>query len=241
MERHGIFLPAGGRVDEVAPLPSWLSATDLGILKEIGVRIELAARQSIFLAPECCRSIWLVHCGTVSLSYGAPDGPTVLLLEAGDLFVMQEGKDGGEQVTALTAATLYRLTGGQAEELVLNYPHLGYRLVELAGRYSARLQYRLAVLMTRPVLQRLAALLVRLARQCGQDRGTGHYLDLDMTHEELARMVGASREMVSKVMRKLRRAGWVDTARRSLVRVDVAALEGFLEDASAPQDAVPHG
>jgi CRP-like cAMP-binding protein len=69
------------------------------------------------------------------------------------------------------------------------------------------LQRQLAELMTKPVKERLALLLLKLATEYGEDRISGtRSLGLAVTHEGLAQLVGASREMVSKVMRQFRDA-----------------------------------
>ncbi|NDU71647.1 helix-turn-helix domain-containing protein [Actinomadura sp. DSM 109109] len=80
---------------------------------------------------------------------------------------------------------------------------------------------------------RVAQRLVELAERFGvpYDGRTGAAADgesvritLNLSQEELAGWVGASREAVSKALRTLRRHGWIETGRRRLIVHDLQAL-----------------
>ncbi|MGP4023834.1 Crp/Fnr family transcriptional regulator [Actinomadura sp. 3N407] len=80
---------------------------------------------------------------------------------------------------------------------------------------------------------RVAQRLVELAERFGvpYDRRTGPgeggesvRITLNLSQEELAGWVGASREAVSKALRTLRAHGWIETGRRRLIVHDLQAL-----------------
>ncbi|NKZ03914.1 Crp/Fnr family transcriptional regulator [Actinomadura latina] len=76
---------------------------------------------------------------------------------------------------------------------------------------------------------RVAQRLVELAERFGvpHPTGTGEEsvrITLNLSQEELAGWVGASREAVSKALRTLRRHGWIETGRRRLIVHDLQAL-----------------
>ncbi|SNS60473.1 cAMP-binding domain of CRP or a regulatory subunit of cAMP-dependent protein kinases [Actinomadura meyerae] len=80
---------------------------------------------------------------------------------------------------------------------------------------------------------RVAQRLVELAERFGVpyvprgETGTGGEsvrITLNLSQEELAGWVGASREAVSKALRTLRRHGWIETGRRRLIVHDLQAL-----------------
>ncbi|MEV4671915.1 MULTISPECIES: Crp/Fnr family transcriptional regulator [Actinomadura] len=83
---------------------------------------------------------------------------------------------------------------------------------------------------------RVAQRLVELAERFGvpyvprggaDEAGTGGEsvrITLNLSQEELAGWVGASREAVSKALRTLRRHGWIETGRRRLIVHDLQAL-----------------
>lgn len=80
---------------------------------------------------------------------------------------------------------------------------------------------------------RVAQRLVELAERFGvpyerreADHGDGQSvrITLNLSQEELAGWVGASREAVSKALRTLRRHGWIETGRRRVIVHDLQAL-----------------
>ncbi|GAA2159382.1 Crp/Fnr family transcriptional regulator [Actinomadura napierensis] len=82
---------------------------------------------------------------------------------------------------------------------------------------------------------RVAQRLVELAERFGQPYegradaasragGQSVRITLNLSQEELAGWVGASREAVSKALRTLRRHGWIETGRRRLIVHDLQAL-----------------
>jgi CRP-like cAMP-binding protein len=114
----------------------------------------------------------------------------------------------------------------QLESLCARHQELAYRVTKFSWRRLARLQQRMAELMTRSVRERLAMLLVRLAAEYGQEGARGvRTLGLNLTHDDLAHLVGSSREMVSKVMGQFRELGWVRSSRKTIELVDLPALE----------------
>ncbi|TDD67341.1 Crp/Fnr family transcriptional regulator [Actinomadura rubrisoli] len=79
------------------------------------------------------------------------------------------------------------------------------------------------------VAQRLVELAERFGvpyERRGQDPGSGQSvrITLNLSQEELAGWVGASREAVSKALRTLRRHGWIETGRRRVIVHDLQAL-----------------
>jgi len=78
---------------------------------------------------------------------------------------------------------------------------------------------------------RLANLLVRLSGDFGKEGERGTEIDLNLTQQDLAKMIGATRETVSHCLARLLEYGAVKR-RRSPIVVDVAALTRFLDEAS---------
>ena len=113
------------------------------------------------------------------------------------------------------------MTQQQMENLLSKYPELSYRVTKFSWRRIARLQQRLAEIMTKSVRVRLATLLTKLADEYGEDTDDGcRSVGLTVTHDDLARLVGSSREMVSKVMGGYRENGLIRSSRRQIELVN---------------------
>jgi CRP/FNR family cyclic AMP-dependent transcriptional regulator len=180
-------------------------------------------------------AIWLIKEGLMSLTYGDVEGKnaTVLLLGPGDLFGALEEispQVNGESVVALKPTVLCRMTQEQMEHLLHKHPEIAYRVTKFSWRRIARLQERLAEIMTKSVRQRLAVLLIKLATEYGQSKNDGVYtLGLTVTHDDLARLVGSSREMVSKVMGQFRELGWIRSSRKTIELLDLPTLQKVVD------------
>ena len=213
------------------PLFSGVSEEELKDLETITVMIKLQPQERILSAHQEERAIWLIKEGLVSLTYGDADGKdaTIMLLRSGDLFgALAEGGEleYGENVVALKPTVLCRMTQEQMESLLHKHPQMAYRVTKLSWHRIARLQQRLADIMTKSVRERLATLLLNLATEYGREQEAGiRSLGLTITHDDLARLVGSSREMVSKVMGSFRELGWIRSSRKTIEILDIASLE----------------
>ena len=76
-----------------------------------------------------------------------------------------------------------------------------------------------------------AALLLRLAKDFGTDTERGTVIDLNLTQQDLAKMIGATRETVSHCLARLLEYGAVKR-RRAPITVSRETLQQFLDEAS---------
>jgi CRP/FNR family transcriptional regulator len=217
------------------PLFSGISKAEMEHLRDVTVMVKLQPEDRILSDPDDPNAIWFIKEGLMSLTYGDAEGKdaTVLLLGPGDLFGAMEGAeslDYSQSLVALKSTVLCRMTQAQMESLLNRYPDIGYRITKFSWRRIARLQQRLAEIMTKPVRVRLATLLLNLAEEYGEDRDDGaRSVGLTISHDDLARLVGSSREMVSKVMGTFRQQGWLRTARKQIDLLDVPTLQSIAE------------
>ena len=72
---------------------------------------------------------------------------------------------------------------------------------------------------------RVAKALLDLGERFGQSMPDGLHVTHDMTQEELAQLVGASRETVNKALADFASRGWLRLESRSVVLLDVERLQ----------------
>jgi CRP-like cAMP-binding protein len=217
------------------PLFSGISRQEMEHLRDVTVMVKLEPENRILADPDDPNAIWFIKEGLMSLTYGDAEGKdaTVLLLGPGDLFGAMEGAgniDYSQNLAALKPTVLCRMTQAQMESLLNKHPEIGYRITKFSWRRIARLQQRLAEIMTKSVRVRLATMLVNLSTDYGQDLPDGgRSMGLTITHDDLARLVGSSREMVSKVMAVFRDDGLIRSARKQIEITDLDALQMLAE------------
>ncbi|MDP6983355.1 MAG: Crp/Fnr family transcriptional regulator [Candidatus Latescibacteria bacterium] len=223
------------------PLFSGVSKQEMEHLRDVTVMVKLEPEDRILTDPDDPNAIWFIKEGLMSLTYGDAEGKdaTVLLLGPGDLFGAMEGAqtlDYSQSMVALKSTVLCRMTQQQMEALLNNHPDIGYRITKFSWRRIARLQQRLAEIMTKPVRVRLATLMLNLADEYGGDLPEGgRSLGLTITHDDLARLVGSSREMVSKVMGAMRDEGLLHAGRKHIDLIDRDGLVAIAEGRQAAE------
>ena len=72
---------------------------------------------------------------------------------------------------------------------------------------------------------RVAKQLLALAETYSEDAKPGDQIVVSLGQDELARLVGASRETVSRALNSYRRLGMLDTSHRRITITDLARLE----------------
>lgn len=212
------------------PLLSGIGGPELAHLRDVTVVVKLLPQDRLLPDPDDPMAVWLVRQGLLSLTYGdAAGGQIAVPLGPGDLFgaiAGAQGFDYGRCVAAWKPTVLWRLTQPQVEALLRRYPDIGYQVAKVTLRRVVRLRRRLTEIMGQPVRVRVAALLLTVAAQYGLDLPDGaRSLGLAVAHDDLARLVGSSRQVVSRVMEAFRDAGWVRAARKRTELVDLAALQ----------------
>ena len=82
---------------------------------------------------------------------------------------------------------------------------------------------------TFPVNVRVAARLLDLGRAYDVAAERSHEIDIRISQEDLARMLGLTRQTVNKELREFERRSWLRLGRGQVTLIDVAALNALLE------------
>jgi CRP-like cAMP-binding protein len=157
-------------------------------------------------------------------------GPGQLLGELGSI----DGAPRSAAVIALEPVVAHSVSVERFRTFLRTEPEAAFGLLcTLVERLRSSDRQRLEFgSMTVP--QRLAGLLLDLARPVPGPGGPSSALRVTLSQKELAEAVGASLEACAKAMRTLREAGVVDTARRSVVVRDVPGLVRLARDGTFP-------
>jgi CRP/FNR family cyclic AMP-dependent transcriptional regulator len=170
-------------------------------------------------------ALYIVQSGAVEISTLSPDGRTVVLAVLGPGEVLGELAlfDSGVRTADATAME-------DTEVLVLSHsafrPFLSEHAsvaVELLQVLAVRLRETgeaLQDVILSDVPGRLAKRLLDLAARYGQPDDEGTLIDLTLTQEQLAQMVGAARESVNKAVASFVSRGWVRMRGRRYVLPD---------------------
>lgn len=155
---------------------------------------------------------------SVLLSQGAER--TIGMLETGDVVVRPlDGLIAPEprvRCFAIEASELHLVDRGRMEAW-LSDPVLAANLVRVLSAQIADRELAVAIALEPRVERRLLLKLRQLAERWGRVTPDGIRLDLRLTHQELANMVGAVRESVTLALGRLADSGEIEVRRRELI------------------------
>lgn len=178
---------------------------------------------------EPAHSLAILVAGKVMSQYEARSGRsgTIGFWCAGDLVGLGDmGRRSTRQhtVRCLEACRFQILPFEHVDEFIQLFPEFGIALVRaLAVRLSWVTQLALG-LETGSATERICTVLLALAERFGEERKDGTFINLHLTHEQLAAIAGVTRQFLNSTFRLLRERG-ILTGRRELVLTDVGALE----------------
>jgi CRP-like cAMP-binding protein len=133
---------------------------------------------------------------------------------------------------ALEDCVICLMSKEDVRQLLLNDPRIAARIAETLGNRLAEMEQRLSDVVFKAVPQRIASTLLTLGR-AEETRARWPFSrragDVRLTHEQLAELVGTSRETTTKVLDELRDQGWIELQRGKIVLLDLKALEAFAE------------
>ena len=211
-----------------------LSAADRARVDSEGRRIRLKPGESVFAQGEPHKGIFIIEEGRVRVFYTGPSGREVTLaywtpgnfiggpsIHRGGLHQWSGVAIGSVEATMLTSESLVKLMREIPEFSIC----LVDGLVSKAGCYTAMAQ----MLGTRSVIERLAQLLVNLAELQGTSVGHAVVIPNTMTHDEIAALVGATRQWVAMMLKRFREDGIVSLARGSLLILKLDQLKGIVQ------------
>ncbi len=184
----------------------------LGMLTEQGTTRSMTRGDVLFAQSSESNELYVVLSGRVAMTNRSVDGreSVVALMEAGDLFGEMPFLDGGPrsaEARALEPSRVLSVPYEPVRALFDDQPLLLWGVVRLLSHRLRSTDEALADAMFLDVTGRTAKRLLELAG--GADEFT-----LPITQEELAGMVGASRERVNKAIASFIRLGWLGQQER---------------------------
>jgi CRP/FNR family cyclic AMP-dependent transcriptional regulator len=180
--------------------------------------------------------LFIVKAGSVRIYRLSPEGRrlTLAVLGPGALFGEMElvGQRMGEGFAeTLEPSVLCLMSEQDVRSMLLADTRITTRIITGLGRRLADVEQRLADTVLKTVPQRLAAVLYRMATAAPPEtrilppRGP----QIRLTHEQLAELVGTTRETATKLLGELRSADLVSLRRGGIVVLDLEGLRAVAE------------
>jgi CRP/FNR family transcriptional regulator, cyclic AMP receptor protein len=191
----------------------------------------------IFYTPmDLCETLFVLQRGRVRIYRATPEGRefTVAVLESGTVFgemVLTGQRLRSSFAQAMEESEVSAMCRADVERLILDKPEVGLQLVHLLSDRLSTYETRMEDMALKEVPARLASLILHLIESQGIRTRTGYKIPTRYTHQQLATMIGANREAVTRAFAWLREAGAVETKRRYIHVENIETLKEAAEDA----------
>jgi CRP/FNR family cyclic AMP-dependent transcriptional regulator len=202
---------------------------ELTVLAELCEPRKYRAGEEVFHPETASDRIYVLEQGRVRLYRTGPRDQemTLLMLEGGTVFGRLGFGDHPQDAhaQAMEASVVATLRREDLERLVMRRPEVGLRIASLADERLALSDDRAADLAHKEVPGRVASLLLRLVDSEGVVTPRGYEIHTRYTHQQVASMIGANREAVTRAFSTLRGIGALEVHRRIVRVTDLGALE----------------
>jgi len=213
------------------PIFAGLAPPEMDFLARHVVSRTYSPGQAVFQEGDACAGLYVVLSGHVRIFKTSAGGREQVLSIDGPGSSVAELPvfDGGAypaSVTAVSDATLLFVSKQAFQELCLAHPQVALKVLRVVGGRLRRLVGIIEELSFTTVRHRLAALLLRLAKQEGTTIIGGKVvITLPENNQEIASQIGTVRELVSRNLSRFQSEGLIEIDGRKLTIVSPSALK----------------
>jgi CRP/FNR family transcriptional regulator len=211
------------------PLFAALDAEAASSLEATMTTRTLARGHVVFHEGDAGDRLFVVLDGKVKISRAAADGRENLLalLGAAEMFgelSLFDPRPRTASATTVTTSTLASLDHDDLRPLLFERPGVAVQLLKALAQRLRRTNEAMADLVFTDVPGRVAKALLDLSAKFGEPEDGATRVRHDLTQEELAQLVGASRETVNKALSEFAHRGWLHVDGRSVLLLDPERL-----------------
>jgi len=201
---------------------SGVAADSLARIASITGEKTFPKRSIIFHEGDVGDTLYLLRSGRVKISKITEDGreKTLTIMQPGDFFgemaIFDNLPRSATAEVSDDAATLYTVAKRDFDRLVMEHPSIALQIIRDLTRRIRLVNQQVEDLAFKDVHERVASTLNHLSKSEGRNLGAKVLINLKMTHQDLANMVGSSRETVTRALNRLQDEGIISIAHQQI-------------------------
>lgn len=208
------------------PCLSGLKDDDLDVISRMTKVIRYKKNEVIFEEAERARFFFVVISGSVKLYKTSPQGKELLIrvMKGGDYFCCASLYCGTYPVNAIAAeeSTLILLPAEEFKKLLsMDLSSIGVKIISSLCSRVRYLSDLVENITFKDVEERISLCLLKLIEEKETDKSI---VNLSVTHQELASMTGTVREVVSRIMTRLKKEGVIVESTAKGFKIDKTKL-----------------
>lgn len=209
-----------------------LKDEDIEAISSQSTCVDFVRGQEICASGTGNRYAYIIRSGNVRLIMHSPSGKqlTVAILKPGDVIGGSDlfgTETQGESAEAISPCTLFKVPVDLLFSFAKDRPEFSLRINKEVNKSRMLVMNRMQDVLFLTVMERLGRLILRLADEFPGTTTSGkRFVNIRLTHQEFADLIGANREAVSATLIKMRRSRCVSSVQGYLVLIDEEALKG---------------
>jgi CRP-like cAMP-binding protein len=223
-----------GLLSEVA-LFAGLSETDIEAIGHATTMMRCVRGQQILSPDDPPDRIHIVKKGRVRVYRMTPDGKQLTLdiyekgTILGDMSLLGQDRLPEAYAEAIDEGVICTITPDQLRRLIERYPTVGLNVIRHLSQRLQVAERELEAMAYQRVDQRLAHRLLELGQRFGVATARGTLIQARLTQQELAEMIGTTRETLAHTLADFRRRGLLDTPHHQVLIRDAERLTEIAE------------
>ena len=213
---------------------STLDIPERNKIGELACKRFYGKNEFLFRDGDAADTIYLIKSGKIKLFKVSAGGKEIILdiLKGDDFFGENTFFDQAEHTMNAQAMEDTYICSCTKEHfaVLLQNPQTSMKIIQLLGEKLNNYTNQVASIAFHDVKGRVAATLLKLAGEYGSRSPEGTTIDIELTHNDLASLVNASRVMVSNVVGSLRQDGIIATKDHRFILLDPDALSAAVEN-----------
>ncbi len=213
---------------------SQLDKQELDILLSLGTSSRYPKGTFIFSPGEAGQHVFFLHKGRIKISNLSPAGHEVILwfCFSCEMFGLSEITRGNDRAVSAQACEDSEVTSIPRElfnTFLIHHPKVAFLIMQILSCRMRVLGDMLVNLVSDNVNTRLVKLILRLGAQYGTREGKVIHLDIHLTHQEIADMIGTTRQTATTLLGQFKRQGILSIDNRRILIESEELLHGLLK------------
>ncbi|MDQ0229273.1 Crp/Fnr family transcriptional regulator [Metabacillus malikii] len=214
------------------PIFSGLDNDELHYVQNIAIKRSYKKKAIVFLEGEEREAVFFIQSGILKAYKIDEDGneQVISLLHDGDMFPHVGFFDASPYpatVEVVQDVELLVVLINDFEELVMQQPQIAIKVMKIMGKKILDLQQRVQDFISKDVTHRLVEVLIKLAKEQGIKNKEGISLQIPITNQDFANMVGTSRESINRILNQMKKNKLILTDRNGIFIYDLEKLQNF--------------
>ncbi|MFH1282610.1 MAG: Crp/Fnr family transcriptional regulator [bacterium] len=210
-----------------------LPADDLSYLVKIAHEHSYKKGDEIFSADTSGDSLFIVISGRVKIYTCSNIGKIKILayLEKGDFFgemALLEEQSRSASAKALEDSNVMSIRRRDFQKLLKTNSGLALNFLKVLCNRLRQADKEIESLTFQNVFGRVALIILKMADRYGQVEPAGLKINIDLTHQDLSQLAGTAREMVTRILNRLKRIGCINYNEQDR-RVTITELDKLKE------------